>query len=245
MRKASIIASVFLLISIFGTAASSQESPIILYPTDDAFIRLAAPNPISLAVDASGTPHISYYSRGTLNLAYLTIKDNEWDVEEADHVGNVGLSSSLALDAEGKPHISYIDWDNVSVKYARKVGTEWYPVHVATSVPPNECWYPTSIAIDASGAPHISYYTASSSLGYAVKPVGSDCWVFKEVDDNGDVGRYCSIAIDAQGNPHISYWDATNNKLKYAVRRRTGWEPITIDNSLTVGMYTSIALHYR
>jgi hypothetical protein len=205
--------------------------------------------PTSLAIDADGTPHICYYSSGTGNLAYITKTNDEWVVTAADDTGNLGHASSLALDAQGNPHISYLEYvssSDIQLKYVRNVGGSWEdPEYVSVgNHKVNTCMFPTAIAVDADGLPHICYYTAPGTLGYAVKPAGIE-WTVEIVDDNVDVGKYCSVVLDGRGNPHISYWDSAKDDLKCAERIYDVWAIVRVDNAHAAGMYTSIALVYR
>jgi hypothetical protein len=208
-------------------------------------------HPMSMAIDAGGTPHISYYTAWTFDLGYITKTNNKFVVRAADGGDdNVGQASSLALDSQGSPHISYLEYvtdTNIRLKYARKVDGKWGDEHIPVGDPVNDCMAPTAIAVDADGAVHICYLTdppGSGSLGYVVKPPGGE-WEFDPVDQQGDVGYYCSLVLDTQRNPHVSYWDSINDDLRYAVRIANKWTPDTVDNARHVGMYTSIALRYR
>jgi len=73
----------------------------------------------SLALDAAGYPHISYYD-GTpqRDLKYASYNGTAWNLQLVDSDGDVGTYTSLALDGNGYPHISYNDWTNRDLKYA-------------------------------------------------------------------------------------------------------------------------------
>jgi hypothetical protein len=207
--------------------------------------------PTSIAIDAGGTPHMSYYTAGTFDLGYITKVNDQLVVAAADGgEDNVGLASSLALDSRGSPHISYLEYVSdidIRLKYAHKVDGEWINEHIPVADPPNECMGPTAIAVGADGTVHICYFTnpiGNGSLGYAVKPPGG-AWEYDVADQRGDVGYYCSLVLDAQGNPHVSYWDCLHEQLKCADRIDNTWETSVVDETPGVGYYTSIALCYR
>src|SRR5262249_9794826 len=72
----------------------------------------------SLALDAQGNPHISYYADFTQgDLKYASKSGGVWTTESVDITGDVGSYTSLALDAEGNPRISYYDTVNGDLKY--------------------------------------------------------------------------------------------------------------------------------
>ena len=75
----------------------------------------------SLALDASGRPHISYLDSTNKDLKYAFYDGSGWQIQTVDSAGEVGEHNSLALDASGQPHISYYDGtfgDAGNLKYA-------------------------------------------------------------------------------------------------------------------------------
>ncbi len=196
----------------------------------------------SLALDASGNPHVSYYDDTTDDLKYARKSGGVWTIETADGSANfVGVYTSLALDASGNPHVSYQDNTTDDLKYARKSGGVWTIETADGSA--NFVGSYTSLALDASGNPHVSYYdNTTGNLKYARKSGG--VWTLETADGSAnDVGYYTSLALDASGNPHVSYHDATTSDLKYARKSLGVWTLETADGSANiVGVWTSLAL---
>lgn len=91
----------------------------------------------SLALDASGYPHISYYDAGQGDLKYAYQDENGWQNETVDSGGDVGRYTSLALGKNDSVHISYLDKTNGSLKYATLAG--------ATPEPPKLIFLPIVI----------------------------------------------------------------------------------------------------
>ena len=198
----------------------------------------------SVALDADGYPHISYFDYTHRELKYAYQNPSGWHMETVDSEGAGGLDISLALDRDGHPHISYFDHSRADLKYAHKDGYRWYTETVDKVGRVGEH---TSLALDRIGYPHISYYYCGLSdpcdvgdLRYAYQNASG--WHIETVDSEGDVGRYTSLALDAGGYPHISYLDVSNRDLKYAYQDTAGWHIETVDSEGNVGWCTSLAL---
>ncbi|MEI7481806.1 MAG: FlgD immunoglobulin-like domain containing protein [Elusimicrobiota bacterium] len=196
---------------------------------------------LSIALDSSNNPHISYYDgyhSANGDLKYAKWTGSAWSVQTVDSVGWAGYYTSIALDSGNNPHISYYDVTNGDLKYAKWTGSAW-SIQTIDSV--GDVGTYTSIALDSGNNPHISYYdVANGDLKYA-KWTGTS-WSTQTVDSIGNVGQYTSIALDPSNNPNISYYDATNGDLKYAKWTGTSWSTQTVDSLGDVGGYTSIAL---
>ena len=87
----------------------------------------------SLATDASGKVHISYYDYDNSNLKYATNASGAWVTTTVDSDGVVGLYTSIAIDSGVKVHISYYDYDNYDLKYARNASGAWVTATVDSS----------------------------------------------------------------------------------------------------------------
>ena len=72
----------------------------------------------SLALDAAGHPHISYWDGTNGDLKYVHHDGTSWLVEAVDSEGIMGEYASLALDGAGRPHVSYYDYTGYALKYA-------------------------------------------------------------------------------------------------------------------------------
>jgi len=76
----------------------------------------------SLALDATGTPHITY--RRGLELVYARRPGLNWTFRTLDTPRTTGTHTALALDITGdagdEVHISYRDAESGSLRYARQ-----------------------------------------------------------------------------------------------------------------------------
>ena len=177
-------------------------------------------NETSIAVDASGRPHIAYVrypsllSHGPNTLKYAAKVGKAWTIEVVDTSGRMTFCS-IALDSSGNPRISYHEWNLGSLLYAAKSGGVWKtePVDQPANVDVGRY---SSLAVDPkTNSPQVSYFDISSRvLKYAAS--NGQNWLTQVVDFNGDVGRFSRLALDPSGGVHISYYDATTYSLKYA-----------------------------
>jgi hypothetical protein len=195
----------------------------------------AASGSTSLAVDASGYAHISYWDGRHLKYAYQDA--GGWNFELADSNLFTGQSSSLALDKDGMPHISYWDQTHASLNYAYKDAGGWHLLQVDAASASNEY---TSIALDGKGQAHISYWDGypNYDLKYAI--VNASIITTTLVDTVDNVGAYNSIVLDSTGHPHISY--QADDALRYASLEAGVWQTDTIASGGLTGGFTSIDL---
>ncbi len=185
----------------------------------------------SLALDSSGTPHISFYDSTHGDLFYATKGHRGgWFVETVDSEGDVGSFNSIAVGADGTPHIVYVDLTNSQLKHAWKVGGVWLrenipvPNGAGANIPGGK--YPR-IAIDSTGALQVSY-KHPFGLSYT-KNVGS-IWTEETVQGPPpgqilvpNMGSQSDIAVDSSDNPHISYSGYDGLNVKYATKSGGNW----------------------
>ena len=209
----------------------------------------------SLALDASGHPHISHYDATNGDLLYSYYDGSSWHTECVDDgtseggAKNVGKFTSIALDSNGYPHISYRAVTGANLKYAYKDTNDWH-VETESADSANDVGKWTSIAlrtVDSQVYPCISYYdVTNTALKYAWKD--SSGWTAQTVHKVGTdvIGKYTSLKLDASGMPHISYYyDSPNNDLYYVKMVNNVWQsPTFVDGtSSDRGQYSSLALN--
>jgi len=157
----------------------------------------------SIALDAAGRPHVSYYDSANADLKYAYRDTDGWHTAAVDGAGSVGTYTSLALDAAGRPHVSYHGVSTDDLRYASFDGTEW----TTTTVDAGGVGSYTALALDSLGRPHISYRNgAENQLRYAYFDGTSWITAVLVADRPGfAVGLDTSIAVDAQDRPNIVY----------------------------------------
>src|SRR5262245_14134928 len=94
-----------------ATKPGHCSPPFVIQPADNAsdFVGYYG----SLALDAMGNSHVSYYDEDNGNLKYARKSGGTWTPTTVDNSSNtVGLFTSIAIDGSGNPHISYYDDTN-------------------------------------------------------------------------------------------------------------------------------------
>ena len=171
---------------------------------------------VSLALDASGAPHLMYRKSGGLYYAY---KDSVWHASELITNDNWGLFPSFKISPQGTPAAAYtenIGNGVVNVVYSARICTItcfWVPQTVAADG--DEF---ADLAFDGRSQPAISY---SAYPGFDLKlarRTAPTTWVSRVIDSRGLVGSYSSIAMSPNnGKLRIAYTDTTNSDLKLAL----------------------------
>jgi len=240
--KRSVLLIVLLLILVLtGASATALDEPEWQIQTVD--VGEEPSNDVgmysSIALDAQGIPHISYYDVGKGDLKFASREvlggDAEagWVVQTVDSIGDVGKYSSLAIDSKGLAHVSYYDDSIYNLKYARQLSeTDWLTETVDFD---GDVGKYSSLALDGTDHPHISYYDGydNNDLKYAFL-VDTE-WISMTVDSGDDVGLFTSLKLDSSGLPHISYLDKTNRALNYAYTTSTSIPFIWMLQSLEMG----------
>ena len=182
---------------------------------------------VSVAVDAAGSPHVSYFHGYGGELRYATSQSDVWKVDVVDtNLGALAVRSALTIDIEGGPHIAYYDPESDRLIYAHKDAGTWLKTEVDATA--ELCWF-DSIAIDGAGSCHIAYMTRSAhettKLVYGTNRDGS--WKIETLVEARGSSYSASIAIDEAGRLHIVY-DDPENGVCYGTNASGAWsfEPL-------------------
>lgn len=242
-RKTFLIAFLILFLGtgIVAQARVSQVMPGVIHSTNtdgpvwqievvDSNIGEGSGAEVSLALDSTGAPHVSYADWSVwpdINLKYAHRTQSGWITQTASACPCVeGFESSLALDSGNNPHIAYPN-GNYDLLYTWWTGTQW-GVRVIG-------WGPyfgsdPSLALDSSNTPHISFYSGWPNyygLKYAYWTGGT--WNIQTVDGPGDVGNGNSLVLDSSERPRISYCGLNDGSVKYAAWTGAMWDIRTIE----------------
>lgn len=228
--RPAMAAFAFLVAGGFLPKDLLAETPFVHEAADTAGI-VGGMN--SLALDAQGNPHISYFDETAVDVKYATKKNGIWSTEVVDAVSN-GRYTDIALAPDGSPRIVY--WDNSGLGYAEKIGGSWN-LEVPSTLP----GLYNSIALDVAGNPRISSYRQGADFDLYYAERNNGVWNVEAVATADAIGQWSSIALDAAGNPHIACRNITTSSLIHAERIDGVWSLDSLDPGGT-GLHTSIAV---
>jgi hypothetical protein len=171
----------------------------------------------SLAVDAAGRPHLTYFDNQLQKLKYAFKGDNGWQISVVDNALMTGWQNALALDAQGWPHIAYYDYIRGNLKYAYKNSSGWHRTTIDSTGQVGQ--YP-ALAFGPRGKLFFAYFDATlKDLKIAYKE-GSG-WKKVALDQDGDTGYHISLVTDNLGEACLLYYDydsvSKSTKLYYGV----------------------------
>jgi len=173
-----------------------------------------------------------------------------------DNAADVGYFTSITIGTDGLPIISYFDnsLGDLIVVHCTNASCSTFDTPTILDFPDTVGGF-TSITIGTDGFPIISYYDDTLNGLKAVHCLNVSCIggvgvgfeTPTTLDTGGNDGWYTSITIGTDGFPVISYYDITNANLKVAhcenASCSSGSPTITtVDSSVDVGLYTSIAI---
>jgi hypothetical protein len=172
----------------------------------------------SIAMDATGRPHIAYanVSYETSSLRYASWNGETWTTQTVEGASGPFpvYSVSMVLDKNDDPHIVYTDVERRLVKYATRRAGVWQ-IQVVDSV--RGPAYPdrSGLALDNQGNLYLSYYDEGPGILKIASRVNGK-WMAEIVDRNGS-GFTSSVGIDGDVL-WVSYADNTERSLKVAHR---------------------------
>ena len=158
---------IYVALSGDGLVYSYKESGDWFYEEVDA----GNVSSVSIDLDSSGYPHISYHDVANSDLKYAKFNGTTWEIEVVDAADDVGTYSSLGIDHHDLPHISYCDATNGDLKYAHHNGSYWEIYRLVTE---GDVGSHSSLTLDPFGNPYISFHDADlGDLKIIYKPHGT------------------------------------------------------------------------
>lgn len=174
--------------------------------------RFCAP---SIAVDALGQPHVSYFDYRNGKLKYAVRVGGTWHTE--DVLDTIYQGSSIAIDSAGHPHIVCVG-SSGELLHVVHDGSAWSTETVEAEGAAGG----VDMALDSSDQPHIAQLDASTGALKYVHWTGSE-WDAEVVAADAD---NFSLALDLDERPHIAYF---SGGLRHVGWNGTAWEDELLD----------------
>ncbi len=183
----------------------------------------------SIVLDASDTPHISYYRRtnGDLRIAQYYpgaagVNPNGWRILDVDLIGDVGRSTAITVDNDDRLVIAYESSTLGKVRLARQTNEissfafpEWNVTTVqssASGAPPTVGAGWISVDIDSQNRAHLAFYNIGpADLNYALQ-TGPASFSIQTLASRRAIGQYAQIAIQDDA-PTILYYNRSGNNF--------------------------------
>ncbi|RYD57340.1 MAG: T9SS type A sorting domain-containing protein [Sphingobacteriales bacterium] len=178
-------------------------------------------NATCLAIDAMGTPYISYTDHTVTPAGRVTVRKfsgSSWTTLGSKGIIS-GTHTSLAADSFGNLYLAYRDasgWLDV-IKYSSSgwnsfgtSGISAYDVH------------DIRLALDRTGKPYISFQQGSwAYMPIVIRHTGTTWQFVGSPLGSPGATAYNSLELDAAGNPYLSFYDV-NNGGKATVKKFDG-----------------------
>jgi plastocyanin len=195
----------------------------------------------SIAVGQDGSPWISYYVGGSLNVSHKM--DSRW-IAESIAVGLAppvvtGMRTAIAVGSSG-PVVAYDDHGATGV--SRTTGSGW-----STETIPGQGGLGVSMALDSSGDPHLAYYDDQGNVFHAHSLAGAP-WEVTPLASVGpgpngqpDPGWGTGIGLDGNGVHYVTWADTKAKDIAFATNGGGSFQAEAVDDSAT-GLEPSIAV---
>ena len=180
----------------------------------------------SLAIDANGYKHVTYFDDTNYVLKYATDASGSWVNITLNTITyhQQSSSSSIVIDSGGVLHVAYSGASG-NLTYATCSSTctsnaSWTFVEIDDS---GSASGSPSLAIDSNNTMHISYIeynvgTTPETLKYATCSAScttASSWSNITVDNSFNTANHADIAIDSNDGLHISYFKQTYSNPGY------------------------------
>lgn len=206
----------------------------------------------AIALDAGGTPHITYLTEAMRGAAfYTTNKSGEWKTEKLAE-GYFYGPIDIDVTSGGEPYITYHDHQATGFNprlgagvVAARNGGAW---ELTTIKDRGHDQWDADIAVEDNGNWHVagidpSQFGSQDGLEYITNAFGG-----VKVEQVGSGPQPYEFAVSIEVGPGgvvgISYFDASSADLRYAERgpgASGAWTLTTVDGAGDAGRYSSLA----
>lgn len=188
----------------------------------------------SIALDATGVPHIAYGNTSTGGLYYANKTGGTWAVEPVNATG--GSVAALTLDGSGKAHVLYSETSvGHSVWYATNASGTWVKTFLSGQ---SNTIQSAAVALDSGGAMHVAYAVGDGACTIMYMNYAGGSATESLVEEAA--GCMASLTLRGHLVPYIGYRKA--QQMMYALPDGGGWSKNVISTlSWLGGDYVSLA----
>ena len=192
---------------------------------------------VSLAMDSTNNPHISYAFQPTagvdISLRYVYWDGGQWQNEILDNSGTLGEQNAMAMDASDNPHIAYHEATFEDLRYIT-----WGPNWQTRSLPSSNQVSAVDVQVQRR-MPYLGYHNLSNNLVNLTR--WDDSWEDTPADSVTNPIFQVSL-LKSTNFQHLSYYDADAQVLQYGRYNEFGWQLQTVDSSGDTGRYNQLVI---
>jgi len=173
----------------------------------------------SIALARTGGVGVAFYDGFSSSLAFASLGNKSWRIEQVDPRPRAGINPSLKFDSGGKPMIAYLNAQTKDVLLASRENGTWTIETVYDDDGLSVAW--PSLDVDRCGNPHVAFYVFTDrSLRYATK--GPPCLRNRPPVANaggsytgheGSLLTFTATATDPDNDSIVYRWDFDNDGM--------------------------------
>lgn len=220
--------------------ASGSGDPVSTTPWTLEHVAVSPPFGLSLAVDQSGAPWISYYTSAGANASVILASKSgsKWSNDEIATATSCTTCSTGIAALDGGPVVAYADGSNVMVS-SNDHENGFQSFQVATGGGQG-----LAATADANGTLWLSYFSGTNvvvATGSATSLQGSPATTVGSGSADA-IGARTSIAVDDNGQYTVGWYDADGDNLGLGTGQAgSSATPVGTD-STSGGAYPSVAV---
>jgi hypothetical protein len=170
---------------------------------------------VALALDAAGSPSLTYYDDANQDLIFAQLVDGSWNLEKAAEEGDVGKYSSLAIGPDGQPAVTFFRQTGATsgeIVYATRGDGGWEQETIGQLDAFSElnARRNSSLAFDSQGQPNVAF-SDTEGAWYAVR--GDSGWEIQQIlEADLPLGQLISLALSEDDTPNIALYEVTQQQ---------------------------------